>query len=315
MTSPENATHIDDQHNEGAHPMSDHHETIDPQRLETARHQVPALWGEVQAQPEAFIASNQRLAYVAGGGAVLRFGVDGPADSAWNKMMSSAVDQQITIAGVSFSLEELKTMGDFYRWLKQEKGKNLHCIDERLDEDPAYEKHEIHCGCGACAAIRAAVGDPDTVDYEVKLAQELGQLENGQAKRQPILKEMESAHASISILVDYSGEGRTVSAGKRSELQTQDALPFNVSLPLEYIREFAQAKGVEAESLISTLARWNVQIARNIIGGAHNVLHDLQAETRLIIDSRGVDDQELAGVAQTYLQPIVAEEKQVLLAA
>jgi len=82
-----------------------------------------------------------------------------------------------------------------------------------------------------------------------------------------------------------------VDPAKRSKLMSSKALAFQVSLPVNLIENFLTVRGNqddEREMLLRTLVNWNVQIARNIIGGGHNSLQAQAGETIFIMDQRDV---------------------------
>lgn len=219
------------------------------------------------------------------------FGTD---NELWKKMLASMKDDHLTIAGVDFSKTELEVLGNFYRYIR---GENiiLHCIDERCVDDLDNAGSQVHEHCGACAAVGSAI---NTVLNEVVDVEDLLQAElNPGAPKQPIHPEMQNHHTSMVILIDLSGAD-IVNHTSREELRAANALPFNVSLPLEIIQTYIdQLVASDAESstiveiLVLALTKWNVQIASNIIGGSHNQLKDVASQTILVIDRRGISSR------------------------
>lgn len=255
---------------------------------------VAQAWGEIVAQPEALTdLSERKVVFVAGGGLPSRFGIE--KSEIWQAIAKRAENNNIEIAGISFSLEDLTLLGDYYRFLRDDKGMSLHCIDERLVDDVANSSHEVHDKCGACAAVAAAAGIESKVE-DVLLA------ELHQEAKQGVYEDMPD-HESMTILVDFHGSD-VVLDEKRAELKAKKALPFNVSLPLELISEWAETKGGNAEALIKVLVKWNVQIARNIIEGHHNTLHKLAGETIIVTDQRQVGDHSLLSQAQDAVSSV-----------
>lgn len=148
----------------------------------------------------------------------------------------------------------------------------------------------MHEKCGACAAVEGAVGTIDNVEQVL-----LAEMEETGVGQQTVYENMPD-HTSMVVLVDLRGDDVVVNTDKRQELQDKKALSFNVSLPLQFVAKFIESNGLSAEDsqvLISALVRWNVQIARNIIGGDHNTLQTQAQNTLFVIDQRGVKNEEL----------------------
>lgn len=267
---------------------------------------IVAQWENIVANPDEYIASFDGLHFTAGGGLPLQFGNE--TSQIWQALVKAMDEQQhIEIAGISFSKTELAVMGEFYRWLRDVKQQHLHCIDERLAESPEHHSHEVHDACGACAAAKAAAGVE--TNFEDVLLSELGQ-----DNKEPIYTDMPN-HDSVVIYADLSGQGRAVAADKRAEMKAKHALAFNATLPVESIQEFVVETGADLPLLIVALAKWNVQIARNIIGGHHNESHQHAAETRMVIDKRGVPaNVELVTMIELALSKVVDQSKQLVIA-
>lgn len=237
---------------------------------------IKELWSEAVKKPEANLedlSKETRILFAAGGGLPLLFGEEN--NEIWKAMVEKgkADGGKLNIAGVEFGLDELSKMGEFYRRLHNQ-GFVLHCIDERLSDDIAHREKEVHEHCGACAALQG------TLDFGASIEDLLQQiLKQGELGKQPLREGMEAEHDSLVILVDYIGS-HVVARDKRAMFQERHALPFNVSMPLSLIEEWAAERSADAGQLLDTLARWNVQIARNIISG-HNALN--QAEEQMVV--------------------------------
>lgn len=214
-------------------------------------------------------------AFVAGGALPLCFGVSD--NQIWTKMTESAQESRLNIAGIEFSLAELEQMGYFYRWLSG-RGKVLRCIDERLDEEINVNA-QVHCECGACNAVKAATSSAE--DIEALLASQQGLSEQD---KQPLLPGMPN-HKAMTILIGLGPKGEAVKPDLRNEQKTNGTLAFNVSLPLELIGQYCKEQNVDQKALLTTLIRWNVQIARNIIGGNHNDLQELANDTIVAVET------------------------------
>ncbi len=240
---------------------------VDPIKIES-------LWTD-DPGPDSFedLLATQRIIHVAGGAlpAAENFG---PMD----KLMQMAESGPVNVAGVEFSQSQLKLIIAFYQWLVKQ-GYNLHCIDERLvyteDSDPTIS---VHDGCGACAAVGATTEEDKVED---KLVAHLGF-----GHKQTIYAVMND-HTSIVINVDLDGS-RVPMGDTRELFLTENALGFAVSLPVELIKQFIQAQAVDENQLIEALLLWNVQIARNIIGGHHNTAHELAEKTMVIVNEKGI---------------------------
>ena len=269
-------------------------------------------WELIAAAPEAWLQDmTGKLAYVAGGGLVLTFG--DKSSMLWQAMEAAASqnDGTVFIAGVSFRIDNLSLMGDFYRFLKT-LGIKLHCIDERLEDDLTHINSEVHEHCGACAAAHSFIkehlevlltqrieekklkGEATTTleelleaDLEDILIRELGENAVG---KQKIYKSMPN-HTSLSIFVDLHGDEAIVDEAKRATLRENNELAFQVSLPVALIDTFVEKMHLQADektTLLETLVKWSVQIARNIIG-AQNNLRDQAQQTVIILDTRNVE--------------------------
>lgn len=249
-------------------------------------------WERIVSNPEVLTdLSEKKVAFAAGGGLVKQFGNE--QSVIWKTLKSKAVEGKTSVAEVEFSVTELENIGSFYRFLA-DKGFNFHCIDERLEGDEQHLHDEVHNKCGACAAVAGASGLENVEDL---LLDELGQK-----VKQEVYGDMPN-HESLAILVDLRGAD-VVLGQLREGLKAKKALPFNVSIPLEEVSEWADQTGNDGRELVTSLVKWNVQIARNIIGGHHNELHQLQDQTLQIVDTRGVSDNPLKTAAFNALDQV-----------
>jgi hypothetical protein len=258
---------------------------------------VVSVWEKVVQNPDEWLINllenevDQRIAFVAGGGLPLLFGAE---NGLWNDIQLSLQNETITIAGIDFTAAELASLGRFYRFMNGA-GISLHCIDERCIDDTNHAGIQVHEHCGACAAVAAAIEARigKKIDVETFVYEHLPN--DGQNEKQPIHPEMQEAHASMVVLVDLSGAD-VVKSDARNALRKYDALPFNVSLPLDMIQNYIdlfvmpkEEREVEIEQLITALVKWNVQIACNIIGDHHNELREHAEEMRIVVDVRETD--------------------------
>jgi hypothetical protein len=274
------------------------HQDAESERMnmEEVKKQVLQAWEDIVAHPEKLTdLSERKVVFVAGGGLPSRFGLPAGESEIWDELSQRAVDGAVEIAGVKFTLDELTLLGEFYRFLRDTKNMSLHCIDERLVDDVAHSSQEVHDKCGACAAVAAAAGIPGNI--EGKLKQELHQ-----ELTQGVYEDMPD-HESMTILVDYHGAD-VVLDKNREDLKEKKALPFNVSLPLHLISEWAETTGKDAQVLIPILTKWGVQIARNIIEGHHNTLHEAATDTIIVTDQRQVSKHPLLASAQAALNTV-----------
>ena len=262
------------------------------------------------SHPTEYIGKYHQTMFSAGGGAVLEFGANQTnPDSLWSRIAGKAgAATYAEIAGVEFKLSDLELMGEFYRWLRDEKSIKFHCIDERLDELESAEA-QIHCDCGACKAIGKFLDTDQSIEDE--LAGNQAYVPEGSDK-QPLLTGMHE-HASRAIYADLSSLCRAPKADKRHEMKENHALTFNVSIPTELAHEFINAKyqtvaPTKSRLLFQTLVDWNVQIARNIIG-SHNKLAEMANHTLLIIDKRDLGVHADTGLFAVLSQVVPASHQ------
>lgn len=241
--------------------------------------------------PHEFIENFEGIMFCAGGALVLEFGDDN--SDLWPEILACADEHgSVEIAGVTFEVDNLAMMGDFYRWLAQ-KGIILHCIDERLDEGK-HTGSQIHCECGACGGIDKLLMSrfKKSQKTEERLAANKDYVPED-AEKQPLLPGMPH-HASRAIHVSISDKTSAPKSSVRSLMKENDALTFNVSLPLGLMKDFCQETSNDYQTLVETLVKWNVQIAKNIIDGDHNDLGAHRAQTLLLLNQLdGQPDKEL----------------------
>ncbi len=272
---------------------------------------IRAMWERIKAAPQEWLQDlDGSLAFVAGGGLPLVFG---QSESKIYQAMSQALESNggdINIAGVVFKEAEIKVLGDFYRFLQQ-KGYNLHCIDERLEDDLGNEDRQVHEHCGACAASHAAIEKflGGEMHVEDLLLVDLGETKIG---KQQIYESMPH-HESLTVFIDFAGDDAIVDEAKRTLLRENHALSFQVSLPEKMIQEFlVQAGDSIKDSFLNALVKWNVQIARNIIGGDHNHLKQHASQTIFVVDKRGTDASELVFALMNRINEVQHAEKIII---
>lgn len=251
------------------------------------------------------------IAFTAGGNLTKVFGK--PETKVWKGILESAKNGIIEIAGIRFNTEGLALMGDFYRWLNHQN----ECIDERL-EDIIDSKHAgVHDECGACNAVYTAIAgaiDLPEGGMNQLVLQDLG-MEFKSENIQPIYQEMKGHHQALCVFVDFHGDEAVVDEAKREELRAINALPFQVSLPVKKIEEFILARNLnasQADLLLTTLVQWNVQIARNIIGG-HNALSKNADKTLLVADVREVQAHPLLPALEAKIKQLVQHNKMLVI--
>lgn len=196
-------------------------------------------WAEISKRPNEWLQDlSGEVAFTAGGGLVTLLGDEN--SEVWQAVKESSKNGMFEMAGITFSTHGLQLMGDFYRFI-QDQGVVFQCVDERLENILASKQHrtEVHCHCGACAALHASVKDvTDIADMEAHVQAELGQ---SQLKKQDIYNTMPN-HDTVSILVDFHGDDAVVNEQKRAQLRAIHALPFHASLPVQQIEAFIKQK-------------------------------------------------------------------------
>ncbi len=261
--------------------------------------EVYATWDAVLQNPDAHLTQYQALdkegqpigeiAFVAGGELLSQ--VFGPnVKPEISQKVAAALEAgngTLTIAGITFTQEQLQLLGSFYTHLQEHKQYKLHCIDERLVDDVQASEQQSHESCGACAATAAALG--------LEATELLNMVNTDPDKKlQAIDPTLAHHHSSMSILVDFHGRDVLIEE-QRSEFRDKNALPFNISLPVIEIAEFIRTNQLDVtakEQLITALLLWNPGLARKIIGGDHNTLQTVSENTQIIVDERSIPDGE-----------------------
>ena len=271
--------------------------TVTVAEIDLIPKKVVSVWEHIVQNPEKWLIDllknnlDQKIAFVAGGGLPLLFGSD---NGLWRKIKQSMSGEEIQIVGVNFTATELTTLGNYYRFMNTE-GISLHCIDERCIDDTDYADVQVHEHCGACAAVAESIlqSSNEIIDVETLVYDYLSN--HDQKSKQPINPKMLEAHNSMVILIDLSGAD-VVRQEAREAFRIQGALPFNVSLPLDMVQGYIDQLVMneteiehEVARLMSTLIKWNVQIACNIIAGHHNSLHGYAPQTLFVVDERQSD--------------------------
>lgn len=261
-------------------------------------------WKEITKKPNEWLQDLAgEVAFTAGGNLTKLFG--NPETETWKGILAAAEQGRIEIAGIDFITDGLALMGDFYRWLNHQN----QCIDERLKGILESKHVGIHAECGACAKVSEAIANHVTLPeggINQLVLQDLG-MKVDQKNMQPIYQKMSGHHSTVTIFVDFHGDEAVVNEAKRAELMAIDALPFQVSLPVQKIEAFIQERGLsaqQAELLLTTLVQWNVQIARNIIEG-HNKLSQHADKTLLVADVREVQGHPLLPAIEAKIQQYV----------
>lgn len=273
--------------------------------------QIRVMWEAIKDNPDEWLQDlNGNINFVAGGGLPLVFG---DMNSEIYQALDRALEENgesVDIAGVNFKRSELEALGAFYRFLSS-RGYSLHCIDERLEDDLDNVEVQVHEHCGACAATHAVVEEHLTSGRHVEdiLLTDLGQEAAG---KQQVYDSMPH-HVSLTVFIDFNGDDAVADPSKRAELQEQDALAFQVSLQVDRIREFLSQGNAKLKNvLLDSLVKWNVQIARNIIGGGHNDLRDHANETIFVLDKRGVDADDLVFALMNRIKKVQHAEEIVI---
>ncbi|MCC6711245.1 MAG: hypothetical protein IT416_02740 [Candidatus Pacebacteria bacterium] len=256
---------------------------------------------KVKENPEEWLTDvASQLIFVAGGGLPLTFGSND--SKIWQALTVQAAENNgiVKVAEIDFSLRELSLLGEFYRGIRGD-GYSLHCIDERLKDDLESINKQVHERCGACAAIQAVVGDRLAGDQvEDLLLVELGEEVFGKQAIDDSMPE----HDSLSVFIDFHGDEAITDKVKRANLKNKHALVFQVSLPVKVISRFLEFRNEDQDLLLSALVKWNIQIARNIIGCGHNKFQKYSKETIFILDEREVADNQLISRLQQLISDV-----------
>lgn len=262
-----------------------HHAEVSPETVKS----IQETWTAVRENPSLYIEEEKfaETIFMAGGGLVELFGKEG--SEVWKLMEQKlSAEGKLNIAGIDFTEQQFQLIGDFNRWLMKKGYSTAQvCIDERADLRPFSQQSEIphtHKGCGALAGLAGALN----LDYDKLVG--MVKSERGDAQDQDVclLPKMEEEHTSLEIYVNTSTKGRAIKDDQREALRDKKASPFHVSIPVELVQQFCKEEGQTQTELFQALVNWNAQIARNIIGGHHNELHELAGETQIQVDNRGV---------------------------
>lgn len=267
------------------------------------------FWTEMIAHPEQLIASDEVI-YVAGGGMAEQMAND--KSEIWQAIVAQLhknknVDNQyevITFAGSKFDLKRLTMLGNFYRTLK-EQGKILKCIDERLDSNQAHHS-EVHQKCGMCGGVQGAIDAEILNQFGINSVEDQLLKEvhpDAGEQKQGLIKGTESNHQSLSIMISFGNQHRTISPEK-VESALGGALPFNVSFPVDQIERFIRVGNLsesETESFLDSLIDWSPVIAKAIIVG-HNDFAQFAEDTQVIFDETGVEKSPILEKLQTKIK-------------
>lgn len=255
------------------------------------------FWGDLtrvtsDEDKKEYLVSTENLIHVSGGGIPLLFGNE--QSNIWQAVVETASNNggQIEFAGVTFSLDELKLLGEFYRFLRDKKKKSFTCIDDRLKV--GQDGHDpktcfIHEGCGAAGAIDATIKEALSSLISDTTVENLAVEELGQEKKQPLVEDMREAHETSVILITFGSNGQAVNPDRFDDFRDNNALPMNATIPLELVEDFISYivsldpvvnHSHKREELLSVLFKWNVDIAKAVInnkkhnhnGGAENIL-------------------------------------------
>lgn len=269
--------------------------------LPKAVEEVYQVLEQVKDNPEEWLVDvTGQLIFVAGGGLPLTFG--SPDSKIWQELEAVAAENNglVRIAEIDFSLRELVLLGEFYRAIRGD-GYSLHCIDERLKDDLESINQQVHERCGACAAVQAVISER-LVGKQVEdlLLSELGEELLGKQEIDDSMPE----HDSLSVFIDFHGDEAIADKVKRSHLKDKHALVFQISLPVKTISKFLEFRREDQDLLLATLVKWNIQIARNIIGCGHNKLQKYSKETIFVLDEREVADSKLISLLQQLISDV-----------
>lgn len=231
---------------------------------------------------EEDLEQKEGLVNLAGGGLLPLLG--DPKSDIWAAMTDIfETDEEIEIAGISFTKAQLELLGDFSRYLRDEKEISFICIDDRLM--PGAEGHDpkncsIHEGCGAAGAIEKAISQSVRFISAGSTVADMALSELGQVNKQKLVKGMEGAHETSTILVTFDPQALVVKPERFDKFREEKALPMNVTIPLQLIESYIAHRDLLdektnhnslREALLNVLFKWNVDIAKAVIGNkAHN---------------------------------------------
>jgi hypothetical protein len=254
--------------------------------LEAERPTRDNCWAKMLSKHSEHMMPLDKILHFSGGGLILLFGDAATQNQIWSGLVEAAAKNRgnVEIFGVSFSLSELSMLGDFARFAYG-LGYKFHCIDERLDEDGQHDDCLIHESCGAIGAVQEAifVATGGKTDVEAE-AMETFQ----QPVEQHFASEMSATrHETATIYVTYGTNGQCIQPKLRTQIREQNALPMNVTIPIELMAKFVKARNgvVSLKSLQELVVKWNIGIARKVIGDEHNSLSEMAKEVGVLLVS------------------------------
>lgn len=259
-------------------------------------------WNHIVKNPDEYIIKPKkprRFRAAFGDG----IGLFGGKNLIWDRLNikgKTDYNSNLEIAGVNFTIGELKSIGDFYKYLvKTYQAKGV-CIDERIDLNAKHNDSGIHEHCGAAAAIGQVIGT--TGDQVENIAKEK-LFEDYKAE---LITGMEKEHESLSVLIDFTENFYNLNPNQNNKLRNNAALPFQISLPLKAVESFANKHHMSAPDLLHSLLKWNLQIAINIMKGDHNAYHDVVKDNHkgIIVTTIGKDNHPLLNVFNDYLSKL-----------
>lgn len=260
------------------------------EQVEKTKDERDQVWTEIQENFPENREILDNVLHVAGGGLPLVFGDD--KSEIWQKIVESAGETGVVeIAGIKFTLDDLKLIGEFYNYAKSQ-SYNFHCIDERLDEKDENKVSCVHEHCGACGAVQALIENSLGITLPVENALVTALDMPG---KQKLIKGTEREHATSTIMVTYADHAATIANNLKPSFIEKKALAMNITIPIGLIRKFYESKGdtdspiSSTEPIYNLLTRWNVGIARAVIGGTHNTERDLVGEELLISNYYGAE--------------------------
>jgi len=247
-------------------------------------------WIEIQKNFTSNYEVLENVLHVAGGGLPLIFGKE--ENEIWQKIIESAGEAGVVnIAGIKFSIEDLKLIGEFYNFVKK-KGYNFHCIDERLDERHELNSSCVHDHCGACGAVQVLI--QESLGISLPVEDNLVETFDLPGK-QGLIEGTEEEHSTSTIAVTYADHAATLKDYLIPLFMEKKALSMNITIPIDLIRNFYEEKSKTDSSITSTspvyelLIRWNIGIARAVIGGIHNTERNIVGQELLVSNYYGAE--------------------------
>lgn len=243
------------------------------------------FFNDVLRDPRSYFV-DMNTAHMAGSVLPTMFGNE--KSTLWNDIVSVAHKRRegFPFVGHHFTEEDLRLIGEFSRFIGR--GRRRECIDERLDYLP--HASEVHGECGACADVSKTIQSVTPV--EDRLHNHFGGKDGVQ--KQPVLPAM-NHHCSTTIYVDLHNHPKTLHPAQRHLARHFSALPFITSFSASHSKTFVEMQGLndrQIDQFLSAWTNWNIGAARGIIGH-HNELHHHADRTQLVIDTRGVFEDEM----------------------